>query len=408
VRSDEIYSSGHADNSEKGSSATATPKHYDVIVVGVGGMGSATLYQLARRGQRVLGLERFDIPHAFGSSHGVNRIIRLAYWEHPAYVPLLRRAFELWRALEQEAGERLLVTTGSLDAGPPGDQVFEGSRRSCELHGLAHTVLDNAALRRRFPGYQLPKETLAVLQPDGGFLLSERCIVAHVVAGQQAGAEVHAREAVTAWEPRRDGVWVRTERGEYTAERLVVTAGAWNAALLPNLVALARPERQVLAWFQPRRPALFTPERFPVFNLRVPEGHFYGFPVYSVPGFKVGRYHHLQEPADPDNLDREIHPRDEAVLRSFTDRYFPDASGPTMALAVCMFTNSPDEHFIIDVEPDAPQVCFAAGFSGHGYKFCSVVGEILADLATTGQTRHAIDFLRRQRFQSALEAKDSP
>lgn len=369
-------------------------------------MGSATTYQLAQRGQRVLGLERFDIPHAFGSSHGVNRIIRLAYWEHPAYVPLLRRAFELWRILQEQAGEQLLVTTGSLDAGPPGDQVFEGSRRSCELNGLAHTILDSVDLRRRFPGYHLPDETLAVLQPEGGFLLSERCIVAHVVAAQRAGAEVHAREALIAWEPRGAGVWVRTDRGAYTADRLVITAGAWSAALLPSLAALAIAERQVLAWFQPQRPELFTPERFPVFNLRVPEGHFYGFPVYSVPGFKVGRYHHLEERAEPDHLDREVHPRDEAVLRTFTERYFPDAAGPTMALTVCMFTNSPDEHFIIDVQPDVPQVCFAAGFSGHGFKFCSVVGEILADLATGGRTSHDIDFLSLKRFRVTSQVHD--
>jgi sarcosine oxidase len=369
-----------------------------VIVVGVGGMGSATLFQLARRGRRVLGLERFDIPHAYGSSHGVNRIIRLAYWEHPSYVPLLRRAYELWRALQAQAGEPLLITTGSLDAGAPGGAVFEGSRRSCELHGLRHEVLDNAEIQRRFPGYHLPADTLAVFQPDGGFLMSERCIVAHVVAAHHAGAEVHAREAVTAWEPRGEGVWVRTERGDYTANRLVFTAGAWNGNLLPELAALAVPERQVLGWFQPRRPELFTPERFPVFNLRVPEGHYYGFPVYGVPGFKVGRYHHFAEHSGADQLDREVHRRDEDILRTFTERYFPEAAGPTMALAVCMFTNSPDEHFIIDVHPSAPQVSFAAGFSGHGYKFCSVVGEIMADLATRGDTAHDIAFLRLKRF----------
>lgn len=372
--------------------------HYDVIVVGVGGMGSATVYHLVRRGLRVLGLERFDIPHAFGSSHGVNRIIRLAYWEHPAYVPLLRRAYELWRALQAEAGEQLLIITGSLDAGPPDSAVVAGSRHSCELHGLPHEVLSNAEVRRRFPGYHLPDDSLAVLQPDGGFLLSERCIVAHVMAAQRAGADIRAREAVEGWAPQGDGVTVRTDRGVYTADRLVFTAGAWNGSLLPALAHLASPERQVLAWLQPLRPEYFTPERFPVFNLQVPEGHFYGFPVYSVPGFKVGRYHHLGERADADTLDREIHRRDEEALRAFTETCFPDAAGPTMALKVCMFTNSPDEHFILDVHPEAPQVSFAAGFSGHGYKFCSVIGEIMADLATRGDTVHDIEFLRLKRF----------
>ena len=247
-------------------------RQFDVIVVGVGGMGSAAVYHLARRGKRVLGLERYDIPHAMGSSHGVTRIIRLAYYEHPSYVPLLRRSYALWRELETGFGEQLLYITGSIDAGPPDSSCFAGSLRSCELHGLPHDVLDGAEVNRRFPGYNLPAETMAVLQPEGGFVLSERCIVAHVVAAQALGAEVHARERVLAWEPRPNGVRVETERGLYEAERLVVSAGAWAGTLLPRLRELAVPERQVLAWLQPTEPELFRPDRFPVFNLQVHEG----------------------------------------------------------------------------------------------------------------------------------------
>lgn len=371
---------------------------FDCIVVGVGGMGSAALYQLARRGRRVLGLERFDIPHDLGSSHGITRIIRLAYYEDPSYVPLLRRAYELWRDLERAAGERLLHLTGSIDAGPPGSAVFEGSLRSCLEHGLPHEVLTSAELHRRFPGYRLPADTLALLQPEGGFLLPERCIVAHVLAAQALGAEVHGREQVLEWEPRGDGVRVRTDRGSYEAGRLVLTAGPWAATLVPRLAGLAVPERQVLAWFQPHRPDLFLPERFPVFNLLVAEGRFYGFPIFAVPGFKIGRYHHLGERVDPDQVDRACHPRDEEPLRACTQRYFPDASGPTMGLKVCFFTNSPDEHFIIDLHPGYPQVVLAAGFSGHGFKFCSVVGEILADLSDQQRTRHDIRLFRLARF----------
>jgi sarcosine oxidase len=372
---------------------------YDTIVAGVGGMGSAAVYHLARRGQRVLGLERFDIPHELGSSHGLTRIIRLAYYEHPSYVPLLRRAYELWRELQRRAGERLLYVTGSIDAGPPGSAVFEGSRRSCELHGLPHEVLSGAELRRRFPGYGLPDELLALFQPDGGFLLPERCIVAHVLAAMEHGAEVHGREAVLAWEAGSGGgVRVRTDRGAYEAERLVITAGAWAATLVPALAGLATPERQVLAWLQPRRPERFTPQRFPVFNLAVPEGRFYGCPVFQVPGFKLGKYHHLEEAVDPDGVDRACTPRDEAVLRDFGERYFPAGSGPTMALKVCLFTNSPDGHFIVDRHPEYGQVVLGAGFSGHGFKFCSVVGEILADLAERGTTPHDIALFRLARF----------
>ena len=372
---------------------------YDAIVVGVGGMGSAALYHLAARGKRVLGLERFDIPHDYGSSHGLTRIIRLAYYEHPSYVPLLGRSYALWRALQVEAGEQLLHITGSVDAGPAGGAIVEGSRTSCELHGLPHEVLTGADLRKRWPGYGLPDETAAIFQPEGGFLLPERCIVSHVFGALARGAEVRAREGVLSWERLSSGgVRVRTDRGSYEAGKLVITAGPWASQLLPELALLAVPERQVLAWLQPSRPELFSPERFPVFNLAVPEGRFYGFPVFSVPGFKFGKYHHLEETVNPDTVNRECTPQDEALLRSFAEKYFPHGAGPTMALKTCMFTNSPDEHFIIDRHPEHADVALAAGFSGHGYKFCSVVGEILADLAVDGETAHDIDLFRLSRF----------
>lgn len=371
---------------------------YDVIVIGVGGMGSATAYHLARRGQRVLGLERYDVPHEMGSSHGVTRIIRLAYYEHPSYVPLLRRAYTLWRELQQQAGEQLLYITGSIDAGPSGSPVFKDSLRSCELHGLPHEVLTSAELQRRFPAYRLPSDTMALLQPEGGFLLPERCIVAHVTQAQALGAEIHGREQVLGWEATRDGVRVRTDRGTYEAGRLVITAGAWARTLLPELANLAVPERQVLAWLQPSKPELFMPGQFPVFNVLVEEGRYYGFPVFGVPGFKFGRYHHLEEHGDADTIDRTCHPYDEQILRAFASRYFPDGAGPTMMLRACMFTNSPDEHFIIDRLPSFPQVSVFAGCSGHGYKFCSVIGEIMADLAIDGTSRHDISLFRLGRF----------
>jgi sarcosine oxidase len=373
--------------------------HYDAIVLGVGGMGSAALYHLAHRRLRVLGIERYNIPHEMGSSHGLTRIIRLAYYEHPSYVPLLRRAYELWRQLENTVQERLLIITGSIDASAEDGEVFKGSKASCDIHHLPHEVLDSRDLHRRFPGYQLPQDIAAVYQSDGGFLLSERCIVAHVMAAQELGAEVHGQEQVLGWEPKDDGVALRTDRDHYSADKLVICAGAWGAKLVPELTALAVPERQVLAWFQPRRPALFRVQTFPVFNIAVEEGHYYGFPLYGIPGFKVGRYHHLEQRVDPDHMDRQANRDDEEVLRRFTARYFPDAEGPTMSLKTCLFTNTPDEHFILDLHPQWPQVCMAAGFSGHGFKFCSVVGEIMADLAQSGCSPHNLDLFRLQRFQ---------
>jgi len=381
---------------------------YDAIVVGIGGMGSAACWHMARRGLRVLGLERFDIPHSMGSSHGLTRSIRLPYYEDPAYVPLLRRAYELWRELEAASGDqRLLTVTGSVDSGPPGSEVFEGSLRSARLWGLPHEVLTSAELTQRFPAYRLPAETMSVWQPDGGFLASEQCIVAHVQAAQAAGAEIRARERVLGWEPTAGGgVRVTTDRGTYEAGRLVLSAGAWLGDLVPGLQTVAVPERQVLAWFQPSRRELFMPDRFPVFNVIVEEGKYYGLPIHAVPGFKLGRYHHLGETGTAEAADRDVHPRDEAVLRQFAERYFPEGAGPTMGLRACLFTNTPDEHFVIDEHPEVPQVIFASPCSGHGYKFCSVVGEILADLAGRGETRHDIGFLRLDRFAGTLTAAE--
>jgi sarcosine oxidase len=371
---------------------------YDVIVVGVGGMGSATSYYLAQRGKRVLALERFGIPHAMGSSHGHTRIIRLAYYEHPSYVLLLKRAYELWREIQQIAGERLLHITESIDAGPEDSWVFKGSWESCKLHDLPHEVLTGAELHRRYPGYHLPADHLALVQPEGGFLTPEKCIVSYVMAAQARGAEIHARERVLEWEPLEGGVRVRTDRGVYEADKLVVTAGAWDGELLAVLDGLAVPERQVLAWLQPTRPERFRPDVFPVFNLLVDEGRFYGFPVFGVPGFKFGKYHHLEEIVDPETVDREAHDYDERLLRDFAERYFPDGCGPTMDLQTCMFTNTPDNHFVIDVHPEYDQVSFASPCSGHGYKFASVIGEIMADLAGTGITRHDISLFRLDRL----------
>jgi sarcosine oxidase len=370
---------------------------YDAIVAGVGGFGSAALYHLARRGQRVLGLERFDVPHDLGSSGGVTRIIRLAYYEHSSYVPLLARSYELWRELEAEAGERLLVITGSVDASEEDGRIFSGSLASCREHGLEHEVLTAAELTRRFPGYRLPEGTMAVLQPEGGFLLPEGCIVAHVSLALAAGAEVRARERVLGWEPAGEGVRVRTDRGEYEAERLLLAGGAWTNELTG--LALVQAERQVLGWFQPLRPELFAPERFPVFNVELGEDHFYGFPVYGIPGFKLGRYHHLREQVDAESVDRTPRADDEAVLRPFAERYFPDGAGPVLTLKACLFENTPDEHFVVDLHPESPQVVCLGGGSGHGFKFCSVLGEIAADLAIEGETHHDIGLLRLDRSE---------
>ncbi|MGQ0751423.1 MAG: N-methyl-L-tryptophan oxidase [Betaproteobacteria bacterium] len=371
---------------------------FDAIVAGIGGMGSAAAFHLARRGARVLGLERFDIPHEMGSSHGESRIIRLAYAEHPDYVPLLRRAYELWRELEDQAGERLLFITGGIDAGTPDSATVRGSLESCAIHNLPHEVLDAAALAARFPGYRLPSGMVGVLQPDAGFLLSERCIVAHADAARKHGAEIRTDERVLHWQAAGGQVAVQTDRATYHAARLVVTAGAWAATLVPELDALAVPERQVVIWTRPLRGDYFTPDAFPVFNMEVSEGRFYGFPAWEQSGFKIGKYHHRRERVDPDRMDRRCHPDDEAVLRAGIRRCFPGADGAMTDMRACMFTNSPDEHFIIDTHPAYPRVVIVSACSGHGFKFCSVVGEIVAELALEGRARVDIGMFALKRF----------
>jgi len=374
---------------------------FDAIVVGVGGMGSATVYHLARRGCKVLGLEQFDIPHDMGSSHGFSRIIRLAYAEHPNYVPLLRRAYELWRALEDQTGERLLIITGGIDAGTEDSAPVKGALESCAVHHLPHELLDAASIRRRFPGYRLSSEMVGVYQPDAGFLLPERCIVAHVEAAQKLGAEIHGREQVRQWQVEGNNVLLKTNRATYQAKRMIVTAGPWARSIVPELGDVAIPERQVLLWTQPLRPEYFRLGAFPVFNLECPEGRFYGYPIYGVPGFKLGKYNHRRERVDPDHMDRNCYLEDEEILRVAIRRYFPEADGPTMSMKTCLFTNSPDEHFIIDLHPQYSQVALAAGFSGHGFKFCSVVGEIMADLVLDGRARLHIGMFRLSRFRAS-------
>jgi sarcosine oxidase len=239
-----------------------------------------------------------------------------------------------------------------------------------------------------------------VQQPDGGFLIPERATVAFVEAAHQHGAIIRAREQVQRWQVIDDGVRVVTNRTTYKAKSLVFTAGAWNRALLPLLSELAVPERQVLAWLQPHKPEWFTPQTFPVFNMQVDEDRYYGFPVFGVPGFKFGKYGHLGQRGTPESFDWEPNAADEDVLRAYADKFFPQGNGPTMGLKTCMFTKSPDDHFIIDLHPDYPQVAFAAGFSGHGYKFATVMGEIMADLVVEQQTNYDIELFRISRFKN--------
>ena len=374
---------------------------YDAIVAGVGTMGSAALYHLARRGRRVLGIERFGLAHSRGSMHGHSRIIRLAYHEHPDFVPLLRRAYELWRQLEAEAGTQLLHVTGSLEIGLPDGLLVSGALRAAREHELPFELLEPADIRRRFPAFEPGADEVGFAQPDGGYLRAEDAVRAHVSLAVAAGAELRLEEPVVDWQASGEGVSVRTALGEYHAARLVLAPGAWAADLLRLPPGLFVVERQILAWFEPIRAANLEPGRMPVFIVEEGDVHHYGFPAIDERGLKLGRMHYPGQTVSPDAWNREATAAEAAPLRSFLERRLPDAPGRLLDAQACLFTNTPDRAFLIDLHPAEPNVVVASVCSGHGFKFATVAGEILADLAEGGDTRQPIEFLRYARFETA-------
>ncbi len=371
--------------------------HFDVVVCGLGAMGSAALHQLAHRGRRVLGIERFTPGHDRGSSHGATRIIRLAYFEHPSYVPLLQRAYDLWREVEVDAERKLLHVTGVAEIGPPDGILVKGTLASAKLHALRHEVLGARDLMRRYAAFQLPPQDVAVVQPDGGFLEAEPSIHALLALAKAAGAEIRSGEAVRAIEPRAGGVRIVTERAAVEAGAAIVAAGPWTRSLLPDLPAPLRVTRQVMAWFAPTEPALFAPGRFPVFLIESRHGIHYGFPPFGDAGIKVAKHHHRDETVDPEDYDRSVSAADEALIRAALAEFLPAANGQRLAAKTCLYTVMPDGDFLIDRLPGSPQVIVASPCSGHGFKFAPVIGEILADLAITGSTRHDIARFRLAR-----------
>lgn len=370
----------------------------DVIVIGVGGMGSAACFELARRGLRVLGLEQFPLVHELGSSHGQTRIIRTAYYEHPNYVPLLRRAFARWYELERLRGVHLLTECGCLSLGKPDSEVVAGVRQAAAQHHLPIEVLSADLLRRRYPQFQFGDEYIGVLEQQAGFLYVEDCVRAHIDAARFNGAEIHAEEPVLEWKAYDNGVTVTSARETYHAAKLVLTAGPWAGKLLAQYGAPLRVMRQTLLWFSTADDRQFQRDRFPIYIAEVPGGHFYGLPAIDSAGHKVARHYGAVELTSPDEIDREARPDDEIPVRAFLREHLPLVNGPLRRAQTCIYTLSPDRHFIIDLHPEHKNVALAAGFSGHGFKFASVVGEILADLVEGGRTDHPIDMFRFDRF----------
>ena len=371
---------------------------FDVVVVGLGAIGSAALHQLARRGTRVAGIERLTPGHDQGSSHGESRIIRLGYFEHPSYVPLLRRAYALWRELEAASGTRLIHITGIAEIGPPGGEVVTGTLAASRLHGLPHEIMDAAETMRRFPAFKIPSDYVGVFQPDGGFIAVEPAIATMLSQAQAAGAEIRTSTAVLSVTPHGDGVRVRTNQGDIDARAAVIAAGPWVKTLVPDLPAPLRVTRQVMGWFQPLDPAPFAGGHFPVFLLESRHGVHYGLPPFASGAVKVAKHHHRDETVDPDHVDRAVSAADEALIRGALADHIPAANGPLVAAKTCLYTVTPDHDFLIDRLPGARNIIVASPCSGHGFKFAPAVGEILADLAIEGGTGHDISRFRLGRF----------
>jgi sarcosine oxidase len=368
-----------------------------IAVIGLGASGSAALCQLARRGVRVIGIEQFEIGHDRGSSHGATRMIRLAHFERPSYVPLMRRAYALWHELEGIVRQKLLHITGIAEIGPPTGEVVRGTRAGANAD-LPCEVLDAASLMRRYPAFKIPQSFVAIFQPDGGFIEASKALAAHIAVAKEHGAAVRTSEKVIAVEPVGSGVKVVTDLGTIATDFAIVAAGPWLSGLFPELRLPLRVTRQVIGWFEPQQPDQLAASRFPAFMFESEYGHHYGFPAYGDKGIKFAKHHHLGEVVHADSYSRTVSAQDEAAIREPLAQYLPAANGPLRAAETCLYTMTPDNTFVIDRVPGCPQIVVASPCCGHGFKFSPVVGEILADLVTQGTTAHDISQFRLARF----------
>jgi sarcosine oxidase len=367
--------------------------HYDTIVLGAGGVGSAAMLHLARRGAHVLGIDRFHPPHDRGSSHGHTRVIRQAYFEHSDYVPLLVESYRLWRELENEVGRQVFHQVGLVQVGPPDGQVVPGVLRSAAEHRLSVEQLASSEIEKRWPGLRAPQDSIGAFEPGAGYLLVEDCVRAHLDAARAAGAEFLGETEVEAWSASDNEVRVKTSRGLFTCNRLVIAAGAWASQLLSELHVNLTVRRKSLFWFESSATQYDVANGFPVFLYELPQGVFYGFPKLDARGVKVAEHSGGRVVEDPLVVDRSIDANEQERLIQFLSAHLPGVSSNVMDHAVCLYTMSPDENFIVDRHPAHANVVFAAGLSGHGFKFVPVLGRALAELALDGGTELPIEFL---------------
>jgi sarcosine oxidase len=378
-------------------------ERFDVILAGLGAMGSATAYHLARRGRRVLGLDRYGPGHTLGSYHGESRIIRELYFENPTYVPLVQRAYELWRELEAQSRQTLLHETAGLMIGLPDGKLVSGARLSAETYGLPYEILTPVEVRRRWSAFSLPESFVALVDRRAGYLRPEACVAAHQGLARASGAVLHYEEPALRWSADGAGVRVATSRAEYLADRLVLSAGAYVRPLLAELDVPLTVERQTLFWFG-MSPAdtRYDASAFPIYILEIEDGSTcYGFPRLPR-GLKAAVMHEGETVADPERVRRSVGDDEVQPLRRRLNRILPElAAAPVHESAVCLFTNTPDHHFLLDHHPEYPQVLISSPCSGHGFKFASAIGELQAQLLTEGSCRFDLAPFRLARFAGA-------
>jgi len=375
-------------------------QNYDVIIVGAGSMGMAAGYYLAKQGVRTLMIDAFDPPHTMGSHHGDTRIIRHAYGEGKQYVPLALRAQQLWSELEQASGMPIFAKTGVLNAGPLHCPFLNEIRESAEQYSLPLEVLRADEVMQRWPGINLPADYYGCLEPASGVLYSENGIRAYRELALARGATLLTNTPVTQLEPAGNGFIVHTESASYHGDKVLLSAGAWNGSLLDSLglsIPLT-PTRKTVAWFGADE-SQYSADGFPAFIFRLHDSMFYGFPSLDGSGVKIGR-HDGGQVIDPDKLERTFgtYLSDEGDVRSFLEAYMPGAAGPLRQGKVCIYTMTPDEHFVIDRHPEHPQLVFAAGFSGHGFKFASAIGEATSQLLVEGASSLDLSMFSWKRF----------
>ncbi len=376
-------------------------KILDVIVIGLGAHGSSALYHLSKNNISVCGIDRFAPPHSFGSSHGQSRIIRQAYHESPMYVPLVKEAYNLWHELENVSGKKLLLKTGGIMLGDKNASVVTGAKLSAEMHDLEYEYLDAKAIKQKFPALKPTDETVGVVEKDAGMLFPEKCIHANLEQANKNGAMILLNETVQSIKQQNSYIEIETNKGIYQTEKLIVSAGAWLTQLMPELKLPLTVERQVMYWFKNNNAAFqpdLLPEKLPVYIWEYQRGKmFYGFPDVG-DGIKIA-YHHAGEKTEPENLRNQVADKNEIEnIMQIAATYLKVE--PSFNYAnVCMYTNTPDENFIIDFHPSSKNIMIASPCSGHGFKFASVTGKILSDMATGHQTQFDISPFSIQRFK---------